>query len=106
MKIALSISLIIASVTLSWGQDTEHFLSGTISYKNTQNIYVKFKSTEFIKVDDTIFIQVQNQYVPALIVKHISSISCVCTPITDEELNIIIETTKKCLDNQLAKVKS
>jgi adenosylmethionine-8-amino-7-oxononanoate aminotransferase len=26
--------------------------------------------------------------------------------VTDEELDIIIETTKKCLDNQLAKVKS
>lgn len=88
MKITLSIFVFIATVTLSWGQNLDRFLSGSISYKNTQSIYVKFGSTELIKEGDTLFIQKEALLLPALIVKNISSISCVCTPITDEELNI------------------
>lgn len=88
MKIALSIFVIIAFVTISWGQSAEPFLNGSISYKNTQSVYVKFESTDLINVGDTLFTQKENQFFAALIVKNISSISCVCTPITDDELNI------------------
>jgi len=88
MKFALSIILYIALVTQLQGQEMDHFLDGSISYKNTQNVYVKFSSTELIRIGDTLFIANENQYFPALVVKHISSISCVCTPITDQDFDI------------------
>jgi hypothetical protein len=55
---------------------------GSVSYITSQNIYVKFKSTENIAVGDTLYLRQGENIVPALIVNNLSSISCVCTPIS------------------------
>lgn len=61
---------------------------GTVSYVTSQNIYVKFKSTENIAVGDTLFIRQADKLIPALIVSNLSSISCVCLPISSNQLAV------------------
>jgi hypothetical protein len=61
---------------------------GTVSYISSQNIYVKFKSTEGLAVGDTLFLKKGETVVPALVVNSLSSISCVCTPISSEPIAV------------------
>jgi hypothetical protein len=59
---------------------------GAISFMTTQNIYVKFQSTSTITAGDTLFIIQDMKMIPVLIVKDLSSMSCVCTPIDTRKL--------------------
>jgi hypothetical protein len=68
------------------GQTSIENLSGKVSFVSSQNIYVKFKSTSGISVGDTLYIPSNENLVPVLIVKNLSSTSCVCTTITSESL--------------------
>jgi hypothetical protein len=70
------------------GQTVEEAKEGTVSFITSQNVYVKFKSTENIAVGDTLFIIHDTKRIPVLIVKDMSSISCVCTPITTKALAV------------------
>jgi len=71
---------------------------GKISYKNSQNVYVKFETTKNINPGDTLYIQKEKAVVPVLIVTNLSSTSCVCKPISDVELVVSM--------NVIAKIKS
>lgn len=46
---------------------------GTVTYQTPQNVYVKFASTENMKVSDTLFVSRSNGSVPAIQVKFLSS---------------------------------
>jgi len=59
---------------------------GSVSYITSQNVYVKFQSTQNIQVGDTLFIKQDDKMVPVLAVESLSSISCVCKRISDLEL--------------------
>jgi hypothetical protein len=59
---------------------------GSVSFVSAQNVYVKFKSTENISVGDTLFIRQGDQLIPVLRVTNLSSISCVCNPISSKVL--------------------
>jgi hypothetical protein len=61
---------------------------GSVSYVTSQNIYVKFKSTENISVGDTLFIKKAEANIPVLVVSSLSSISCVCLPISSNPLAV------------------
>jgi hypothetical protein len=76
---------------------------GTISYVTSQNVYVKFSSTETILVGDTLFMMQDAKKVPVLIVKDLSSISCVCTPISAKKLavNDKILTQNKAVESSV-----
>lgn len=52
-------------------------LRGKISYISTQNVYVKFDNTEGIAIGDTLFAISKGKLTPSILVKNISSISCV-----------------------------
>ncbi len=65
------------------GQSTEKTVEGNISYITSQNVYVKFSSTKDIDVGDTLFIENEGRKIPALKVENISSISCVCVPLSN-----------------------
>ena len=67
-------------------------LEGTVSYISSQNIYVKFKTTEGIETGDTLFIKDKNNYLPAIKVDYRSSTSCAGVSITSKkiELNTLI----------------
>ncbi|HSG67477.1 MAG TPA: hypothetical protein VK994_02125, partial [Bacteroidales bacterium] len=68
------------------GQDNTARLEGTVSYKSSSNVYVTFESTQGIKEGDTIYIFKDNAFIPVLLVKNLSSISCVCEPISEVDL--------------------
>jgi hypothetical protein len=61
---------------------------GSVSYITSQNIYVKYRSTEHLSVGDTLFSRKGDVMVPVLLVNSLSSISAVCTPLTTEPFNI------------------
>ena len=67
------------------GQTVFEALEGTVSFVTTQNVYVKFHSTKDISAGDTLFILKESNKIPVLIVKDLSSISCVCTRISKNQ---------------------
>ncbi len=81
MKYSLLILLLFLSALCLRGQTTATSEEGTVSFITSQNVYVKFQSTGNISKGDTLFITSQAKMIPVLIVKDLSSISCVCTPL-------------------------
>jgi len=63
-------------------------LEGTVSYVTTQNVYVRFESTQTISEGDTLFLKENGKLLPVLQVKNLSSISCVCTPLTEKKFKV------------------
>ena len=69
-------------------QNTVENTEGKVSYVTTQNVYVKFPSTEHIAKGDTLFARQDGILIPVLIVQEISSISCVCNPIVLNKITV------------------
>lgn len=61
---------------------------GTATFVSSQNVYVKFSSTEGVEKGDTLFIQNGTAYAPGLIVKDKSSTSCVCSSLLPEKVKV------------------
>lgn len=70
------------------GQNLSEAKEGAVSFVTAQNVYVKFQSTASISVGDTLFIIKDSKRIPVLIVKDLSSISCVCTPISAKQFSV------------------
>ena len=89
MRYLIYLLLIIGFSTGLYGQKGSENIVGKVSFVSSQNIYVKFKTTVGISTGDTLFIQDKAGLVPALIVKNMSSSSCLCSllsktiPVTD-----------------------
>jgi len=79
-QLVVIIFVILIGVEL-FGQSVSENLPGQVSYVSSQNVYVKFKSTEGISVGDTLFMSSQGNLIPALKVSNLSSSSCVCIPL-------------------------
>ena len=88
MKYVLPLFLLILLGLELPGQNVGEGKTGSISYMTEQNIYVKFQSTENISEGDTLFIKKEDLLVPVLTVKAVSSISCVCIPISSVKLSV------------------
>jgi hypothetical protein len=86
--------LIIFSAVLK-GQTLNDNISGRVSFASSQNIYVKFKSTEGISKGDTLFTSSAGRLIPVLIVNNLSSTSCVCSSITAKSLPVSQEILGK-----------
>ena len=69
-------------------QTSADYMEGYVSYISSQNVYVKFQSTEGIKTGDTLFIISGHTKTPALLVNNLSSISCLCTPVSALKINV------------------
>ena len=69
------------------GHSQEKYRQGTVSYISGENIYVKFETTAGIENGDTLFVFKEQAYLPALVVQHRSSISCLCTALGDLTFN-------------------
>lgn len=63
------------------GQIEIKFDRGTVTYISSQNVYVKFATTDAIKTGDTLYVARNGKMEPSLLVNNKSSISCVCTPL-------------------------
>ncbi len=70
---------------------------GTVTYKSSQNVYVKFENTEGIAQGDTLYSKTNNQLIPAVLVQFISTKSVAGEPVgsidlkTDDKVYAIIE---------------
>lgn len=82
MKYILSAVLLLVVGVNLYGQTIVESKEGTVSFVTSQNVYVKFQSTDNISIGDTLFIIEDTNWVPVLVVKDLSSISCVCTSIS------------------------
>jgi hypothetical protein len=52
-------------------------LDGTVSYLTSENVYLRFASTEKLTINDTIFLVDGKQMYPCLVLQQKSSVSCV-----------------------------
>lgn len=83
-------------------QEVTDTLGGEVTYKTSQNIYVKFPSTKQISVGDTLYLAINGVNIPALIVNNLSSTSCVGTPLTAQP----IETGTRMIARVKSKAKA
>lgn len=88
MKYLFPFLLLVLCYSVARGQNQIEILEGTVSYVTSQNVYVRFESTENIQPGDTLFIRKDAKLLPALEVKELSSISCVCSSISDEDIKV------------------
>lgn len=88
MKFLLFILFFISTIFLFGKEEMTKVLEGTVSYISSQNIYVKFNSTEGIEIGDTLFIKKEDNYLSAIKVEHISSTSCAGVSITDKKIEL------------------
>ncbi|MBK6998373.1 MAG: hypothetical protein IPH31_27165 [Lewinellaceae bacterium] len=88
MKYFLSISLLLLCSNILFGQKETIVEKGTVTYVSSQNVYVKFSSTEHINKGDTLFSKKGEQLLPSLVVKDKSSTSCVCTALSTEKAKL------------------
>lgn len=89
------------------GQTWTENLSGKVSFISSQSVYVKFKSTAGISIGDTLFISSGNSLTPALIVRNLSSTSCVSSILSETNITIdrlIIARTKIAVESVKEKV--
>ena len=84
-KIYPILFFIIANLQCIAQTGTEN-ITGRISFISSQNVYVKFTSTEGISAGDTLMMPDENKLIPVLIVRNLSSTSCVCSPVSDISL--------------------
>ena len=96
-KIIFTVILIYFSAILK-GQAVREILTGKISFVSSQNIYVKFSSTEGISAGDTLYKSSSSGVLkPVLSVTNLSSTSCVCTSIANTKFSVsdVISAIKK-----------
>ena len=103
MKYSLSLLFFILTGLILRGQSGGALLEGSVSYISTQNVYVKFQSTEGIQAGDTLFGMMDGKSVPLLKVTDLSSISCVCIPIGTVKLNVGDKIISKHLNSKQEK---
>jgi len=89
MKRILTIILFLITNTLILSQsEGKEERIGVVTYKSTQNIYVKFDNTSDIKTGDTLYIKDNNKLLPVIIVKYLSLRSAAGELIDGKELKI------------------
>lgn len=82
MKFLLSIVILLITGLSLRSQMSIDPVEGSVSYITSQSVYVKFKSTQGIKAGDTLYMEQEGKLIPVLTVTSISSISCVCVPVS------------------------
>ena len=104
MKYLLPILFLLFAGANLFGQERRE---GKVTYITTQHVYVKLTSMEDLSEGDTLYIKRGDKDVPALQIKNLSSISCVCIPFLKEafkvsddvyailEIDIVSETLEK-----------
>jgi len=77
------IILSVLSIELK-AQEANESLQGKVSFVSSQNVYVRFKSTEGISQGDTLYILSNGKLNPVMVVNNLSSTSCVCTALASK----------------------
>jgi hypothetical protein len=76
VKNIVIISFILAGFSM-YGQNANGYIKGKINFISTQNVYVQFVNTDGVEIGDTLFSLKNETFIPVLIVKNKSSISCI-----------------------------
>ena len=88
MRYVLPILFLLVAGLNVMAQDNKQLREGNISFITTQSVYVKFSSMELISEGDTLFLKEESRLVPALQIKNLSSISCVCIPLVSKSFTV------------------
>ncbi|MCK4747989.1 MAG: hypothetical protein KAT15_13155, partial [Bacteroidales bacterium] len=88
MRYLLPTLFILVAGLNATGQDRNGIREGKISFITTQSVYVKFSSMELISEGDTLYIKQGEIFVPALQIKNLSSMSCVCNPLVTRSFKV------------------
>jgi hypothetical protein len=75
--------LIMGSFQLLLAQSGAIMQQGEVSFVTSTSVYVRFEDTSSIEQDDTLYVQVADRLVPALVLVQKSSLSCVARSIID-----------------------
>ncbi len=81
-QVTLLLFLILLNINVL-AQNANQISTGEVSYITTANVYVRFESTEFLSVGDTLFADKEGRRLPALVIKNLSSLSVVGQPFSD-----------------------
>ena len=74
--------------------------TGRISFVTSQNIYVRFESTNGINKNDTLYIADNGKFKPAIVVQYVSSNSCSGLSVTNYQFKVedaVIALVKKVI---------
>jgi len=85
MRYSVSILFILLTWTHIIGQDRRE---GKVTYITSQHVYVQLSSMKALLEGDTLYIRQGNIDVPALQIKTLSSVSCLCIPLLKDALKI------------------
>lgn len=88
MRFLLVINFVIIFGLNLNAQTSSENSEGAVSFLSSQNIYVKYKSTNGISIGDTLFTISNNILIPSLVVKNLSSTSIVCSPLASVKFNV------------------
>lgn len=61
---------------------------GKVTYKSSQNIYVKFENTDGIFQGDTLYTKFKDKMYPVMQINFISTTSCAGTPISNDNIKV------------------
>jgi hypothetical protein len=86
MKIGFNILCFFFFFNLVGAQENMSTIQGEVSFVSSRNVYVKFASTNGIKISDTLFVRKTDLLIPVLIVDNKSSNSTVCHPLIAEKI--------------------
>ncbi|MCU0455462.1 MAG: hypothetical protein MUE74_04095 [Bacteroidales bacterium] len=86
MKRSLLLLIFISACFSLPGQQDEGFITGRVSFISSANVYVRFNSTIGISAGDTLFIPSGKTVTAALVVRNLSSTSCLCLPLSGIDL--------------------
>jgi len=82
-KIIIVLFFLFTQIPNLFSQNQEKWLQGYISFVTKKNIYVKFEKTNNIQVGDSLFFKTNSGFVPALFIEIKSSVSILCTSISN-----------------------
>lgn len=74
--------------TVLFAQNSEEGMQGEVSYITQNSVYVRFETTTGLNQGDTLFMKKGAILNPVLVINNLSSISCVCQPISDITFNV------------------
>jgi len=63
-------------------------IKGSVTFKTTQNIYVKFEKTKDIQIGDTLYMLQEGALRPVLVVSQLSTTSCVGSPLNTTVVSV------------------
>ena len=104
MKSLIKILFILLCSSVSLFAQVKEELTGFVTFISSQYIYVKFDNTDGIESGDTIFVKDNNELIPVLQIKFLSSTSSACVLLNGRELKVndeVIALAERTISNNI-----